>query len=40
MHGKIAPQGKKEAKNDAAKKAGRFAPSAPPRLVVAGGKKL
>jgi phage terminase small subunit len=40
IHGKIAPQGKKEAKNEAAKKAGRFAPSAPPRLVAAGGKKL
>ena len=40
IHGKIAPQGKKEAKNEAAKKAGRFTPAAPPRLVAAGGKKL
>jgi len=40
LHGKIAPQGKKEAKNEAAKKASRFTPAAPPRLVAAGGKKL
>ncbi|MBV6304926.1 terminase small subunit [Candidimonas humi] len=35
-HGKVADQGKKGAKADAAKKAatGRFAPKAPPRLVV------
>jgi phage terminase small subunit len=41
MHAKPAPVGKKEAKEQAAKKGGgRFTPKAPPRLVAAGGKKL
>jgi phage terminase small subunit len=40
MHAKPAPQGKKEAKNEAAKKVARFAPAAPPKLVAAGGKKV
>lgn len=33
-HAKPAPIGKKEAKQDAAKKVSRFAPAAPPKLVV------
>ncbi|MCC2632172.1 MAG: hypothetical protein K0S48_58 [Ramlibacter sp.] len=41
MHAKPASVGKKEAKEQAAKKAGgRFTPKTPPRLVAAGGKKL
>jgi hypothetical protein len=41
VHAKLAPAGKKDAKNEAAKKvASRFAPAAPPRLVAAGGKKV
>jgi phage terminase small subunit len=39
VHGKVAEPGKKEAKNEAARKAsGRFAPPAPPALRVVGGK--
>lgn len=41
MHAKPAPVGKKEAKDQAAKKGGgRFTPKEPPRLVAAGGKKV
>ena len=40
-HVKPGEQGKKEARQDAAEKvASRFAPSAPPKLVAAGGKKV
>lgn len=36
-----APTGKKEARNEAARKTGsRFAPSAPPKLVAAAGRKV
>lgn len=37
---KPAPMGKKEAKHDAAKKVSRFAPVTPPRLAVAGGRRV
>lgn len=41
MHQKKGEAGKKEERADAAKKvAGRFSPSAPPKLVAAGGKKV
>lgn len=41
MHPKLAQKGKKEAALDDAKtKPNRFAPSAPPRLVAAAGKKV
>jgi phage terminase small subunit len=41
LHAKPAPVGKKEAKEQAAKKGGgRFTPKAPPRLIAAGGKKV
>lgn len=42
MHQKAGEGGKKEERQDAAKKAGagRFAASAPPKLVAAGGKSL
>ena len=42
MHHKAGEGGKKEERQDAAKKAGagRFAASAPPKLVAAGGKSL
>lgn len=40
-HQKLGEGGKKDAKQEAAKKvASRFAPSAPPKLVAAGGKKV
>ena len=40
-HAKMGEGGKKEAKQEAAKKvASRFTPSAPPKLVAAGGKKV
>jgi hypothetical protein len=40
-HTKKGDGGKKEERQDAAKKvASRFAPSAPPKLVAAGGKKV
>lgn len=40
-HTKMSDGGKKDAKQDAAKKvAGRFAQAAPPKLVAAGGKKV
>lgn len=40
-HKKLGEGGKKEQKDDAAKKvAGRFAAGAPPKLVAAGGKKV
>lgn len=41
-HTKRADGGKKEERDDAAKKAGagKFSASAPPKLVAAGGKKL
>ena len=37
---KPAPVGKKEARQDAAKKVSRFAPVTPPRLAVAGGRRV
>jgi phage terminase small subunit len=37
---KPAPKGKKESQADDAKKMSRFAAGAPPKLVVAGGKKV
>ena len=40
MHAKPAPIGKKEQKAEDAKKPSKFAPSAPPKLVAAGGKKV
>jgi phage terminase small subunit len=41
MHQKLGEGGKKEAKDEAAKKvASRFAASAPPKLAAVGGKKL
>lgn len=41
FHGKVADQGKKAGQEAAAKKvASRFTPSAPPKLVAAGGKKV
>lgn len=41
VHTKKGEGGKKEQRHAEAKKvAGRFAPSAPPRLVAAGGKKV
>ncbi|MYM25770.1 terminase small subunit [Duganella sp. FT135W] len=41
MHQKVGDVGKKEQKQDAAKKvAGRFSAAAPPKLVAAGGKKV
>lgn len=41
VHQKIGEGGKKDQRNAAAKKvASRFAPSAPPKLVAAGGKKV
>jgi phage terminase small subunit len=41
-HPKVGEGGKKDAQKDAAKKAGggRFASTAPPKLVAAGGKKV
>ena len=40
-HAKMGEGGKKEAKQEAAKKvASKFTPSAPPKLVAAGGKKV
>lgn len=40
-HARIGEGGKKEQKQDEAKKiAGRFSQSAPPKLVAAGGKKV
>ena len=39
VHGRIGEQGKKQAKDEAAKKAtGRFSPPTPPTLRVVGGK--
>lgn len=41
FYGKVAEQGKKEAKQEKAEKvASRFAPAPPPRLVASGGKKV
>ena len=41
VHQKLGEGGKKEERQEAAKKvAGRFAQSAPPKLVAAGGKKV
>lgn len=41
MHRKLGEGGKKEQKQEAAQKvAGRFAAAAPPKLVVAGGKRI
>lgn len=41
VHVKLGEGGKKDQKQDAAKNvASRFAPSAPPKLVAAGGKKV
>lgn len=41
MHPKKADAGKKEQKNDAAKKvASKFTPAAPPKLAAVGGKKV
>ncbi|WP_283443983.1 hypothetical protein [Noviherbaspirillum suwonense] len=41
IHQKLGEGGKKEQREDAAKKvASRFAPAAPPKLVAAGGKKV
>jgi phage terminase small subunit len=41
VHQKLGEGGKKEQRQDAAKKvAGRFAAAAPPKLVAAGGKKV
>lgn len=41
VHAKPAPAGKKEGKNDEARKVGsRFAPAAPPKLAAVGGKKV
>lgn len=41
MHRKLGEGGKKEQKQEAASKvAGRFAAAAPPKLVVAGGKRV
>lgn len=42
VHQKLGEGGKKDAAADAAKKAasGKFAPSAPPKLVAAGGKRV
>ena len=37
---KPAPKGKKEQREEDAKKPSKFAPSAPPKLVAAGGKKV
>jgi len=39
-HARLAPKGKKEALNDAAKKPSRFGAAAPPRLATAGGKPV
>lgn len=40
-HPKLGEGGKKEQRNEEAKKvASRFAPAAPPKLVAAGGKKV
>lgn len=41
VHAKVGEAGKKDQRNEAAKKvASRFAPAAPPKLVAAGGKKV
>lgn len=41
LHQKLGEGGKKDQQQDAAKKvASRFAPSAPPKLVAAGGRKV
>lgn len=41
VHTKMGEGGKKEQKDEAAKKvASRFAPSAPPKLAAAGGKRI
>ncbi|WP_239142595.1 terminase small subunit [Variovorax sp. WS11] len=41
VHAKKGESGKKDERNEAAKKvASRFAPSAPPKLVAAGGRKV
>jgi phage terminase small subunit len=41
VHKKLGEGGKKEQKDEAAKKvAGRFSAGAPPKLVAAGGKKV
>jgi phage terminase small subunit len=42
MHARVGESGKKDQKADEAKKAqaGKFAPSAPPKLVAAGGRKV
>ncbi|VVE49615.1 terminase small subunit [Pandoraea terrigena] len=41
MHAKVGETGKKDQRNEAAKKvASRFAPAAPPKLVAADGKKV
>nr|WP_255368581.1 terminase small subunit [Polaromonas sp. OV174] len=41
MHQKLGEGGKKEQRNEAAKKvAGRFSAAEPPKLVAAGGKKV
>lgn len=42
MHSKLGEGGKKELKQEGARKAagGKFAPAAPPKLVAAGGKKV
>lgn len=39
-HARLAPKGKKESLNDAAKKQSRFGAAAPPRLATAGGKPV
>lgn len=39
MHAKVAPQGKKDGKNEEAKKvAGRYVPAAPPLKAIKGGR--
>lgn len=41
VHAKKGEAGKKEQRQEAAQKiGGRFAPTAPPKLVAAGGKKV
>lgn len=42
VHQKLGEGGKKDAAADAAKKAGsgKFSPSAPPKLIAAGGKRI
>ena len=39
-HARLAPKGKKESLNDAAKKPSRFGAATPPRLATAGGKPV